>query len=267
MLRRPAHHAHHRSAPWAWAGWGAALGLMLTVLLQAPAQWLAVAVAAASQDRVQLMQAAGSVWTGSARLEFTGGEGSRDHMALPGRIQWRLRPTWTGLHLALQADCCTTQPMQLAISPRWGGGQLTMEDSAPSHWPSGLLVGLGAPWNTLQLQGQLRLSTQNLSMLWSEGRPHLNGQAELQVLDASSRLSTLKPLGSYRLLLQGGDSPTLELSTLDGPLQISGSGRWVGSRLRFNGEVRAVPEREEVLDNLLNIVGRRKGPRSLISLG
>ena len=241
--------------------------MILTVLLQAPAQWLAVAVAAASQDQVQLVQAAGSVWSGSARLEFTGGAGSRDHMALPGRIQWHLRPAWTGLNLALQADCCTSSPLQLALSPRWGGGLLTVENTPPSHWPASLLVGLGAPWNTLQLQGQLRLSTQNLSVLWSAGRPQISGQAELQVLDASSRLSTLKPLGSYRLVLQGGDSPTLELSTLDGPLQISGSGRWVGARLRFNGEVRAVPEREQVLDNLLNIVGRRKGPRSLISLG
>jgi general secretion pathway protein N len=41
----------------------------------------------------------------------------------------------------------------------------------------------------------------------------------------------------------------------------------VGRRLRFAGEASAAPEREGALSNLLNIIGRRNGARSLISLG
>jgi general secretion pathway protein N len=41
----------------------------------------------------------------------------------------------------------------------------------------------------------------------------------------------------------------------------------VGQRLRFTGEASAAPEREAQLSNLLNIIGRRSGARSLISLG
>ena len=83
----------------------------------------------------------------------------------------------------------------------------------------------------------------------------------------SSRLSTLRPMGSYRLLLSGGEVPTLALSTLDGALQLSGTGQWVGQRLRFAGEASAAPEREAALANLLNIIGRRSGARSIITVG
>ena len=44
-------------------------------------------------------------------------------------------------------------------------------------------------------------------------------------------------------------------------------GQWVGQRLRFAGEASATPEREGALSNLLNIIGRRNGARSLITLG
>jgi len=67
--------------------------------------------------------------------------------------------------------------------------------------------------------------------------------------------------------VQGGDSVSLSLQTLQGDLQLSGSGLWVGQRLRFTGEASAAPEREGALSNLLNIIGRRNGARSLISLG
>ncbi len=93
------------------------------------------------------------------------------------------------------------------------------------------------------------------------------GRAELTAQRVSSRLSTLRPMGSYRLALQGGDVPTLTLSTLEGHLQLSGSGQWVGNRLRFAGEASAAPEREAALSNLLNIIGRRSGARSIITVG
>jgi len=59
----------------------------------------------------------------------------------------------------------------------------------------------------------------------------------------------------------------LQLSTLDGALQLTGSGQWVGSRLHFSGEASAAPDRETALANLLNIIGRRTGARSIITIG
>jgi general secretion pathway protein N len=93
------------------------------------------------------------------------------------------------------------------------------------------------------------------------------GGAELVARNMSSRLSTLRPMGSYRITLLGGTVPSLRLDTLEGSLQLAGSGQWVGRRLRFQGEASAAPEREAALANLLNIIGRRTGPRSIITIG
>jgi general secretion pathway protein N len=59
----------------------------------------------------------------------------------------------------------------------------------------------------------------------------------------------------------------LQLSTLQGPLQLQGQGQWLGKRLQFSGEASADPGSESALSNLLNIIGRRQGTRSLLTLG
>jgi general secretion pathway protein N len=130
-----------------------------------------------------------------------------------------------------------------------------------------MLAGLGTPWNTLQIDGRLSLSTQGLSVEWNRGRLSVGGRAELLATGVSSRLSTLKPMGSYRITLAGGNTTTLEVSTIEGSLQMAGTGQWVGSRLRFNGTASAAPEREAALSNLLSILGRRDGPRAVIKFG
>ncbi|MBT9511395.1 MAG: type II secretion system protein N [Acidovorax sp.] len=245
-------------------------GVLPAVIAFAPAHWLAEGAAHATQGQVQLLQVRGTVWTGSAQLVLTGGNASKDRAALPGRVDWRLRPALGGLSLQLQAGCCTPEPLRARVHAHWGGMALSVADGQ-SQWPAALLAGLGTPWNTLQPQGQLALQTRALTLRWTAGRMALAGQAQLDARAMSSRLSTLRPMGSYRLVLQGGkdaqEMPTLTLSTLDGALQLSGTGQWVGQRLRFAGEASAAPEREAALSNLLNIIGRRNGARSIITVG
>lgn len=270
MMRRQASSlaARHAapSAPWGWATLGAFLGLFVTLIWFAPAAWLASAVASATAGQVQLLDARGTAWTGSGRLVLTGGAGSRDLAALPGRVDWQLRPVWGGFGVQLSADCCTTVPLQARVSPSLRGVSVQVSD-ASSQWPAGLLAGLGTPWNTVQAEGSLQLVTTGVTLAWFEGRMVLGGRAELQALGMSSRLSTLKPMGSYRVALTGGATPLLELSTIEGSMQLRGTGRWVGPRLRFEGEASAAPEHEAALANLLNIIGRRNGARSIITLG
>jgi general secretion pathway protein N len=133
--------------------------------------------------------------------------------------------------------------------------------------PAALLAGLGTPWNTLQMDGDLRLASEDLSVEWAQGRLAIAGRAELTAQRMSSRLSTLRPMGSYRITVLGGPTPTLQLATLEGALQLAGNGQWVGSRLHFSGTASAAPESEAALSNLLNIIGRRSGPRSIITIG
>lgn len=245
---------------------GALLGLLCALLLFAPARWLSGPIQRASEGRVLLSEPRGTVWSGSAQLILTGGAGSTDAIALPSRIDWRLRPQWDGLFAELATACCTTQPLTLRVRPRWGGAQVRFAD-VQTQWPAALLAGLGTPWNTLQIDGALVLGTHELSVEWVQGRLAIAGRAELTAQRLSSRLSTLRPMGSYRITVVGGTTPTLQLDTLEGSLQLTGSGQWVGSRLHFSGAASAAPGREAALSNLLNIIGRRSGERSIITIG
>lgn len=255
-----------REAPWSWAALGALAGLLLALVLFAPARWLATAVESATGGQVVLADARGTAWSGSARVVLTGGAGSSDAAALPGRLSWTLQPRWNGLQARLRPECCSDGPIPVRARWRWGGWRVDVGDST-SQWPARLAAGLGTPWNTLQLDGELQLSTRGLSVEWVAGRLAIAGRAELVASRIASRLSTLRPMGSYRITLQGGTPATLLLETLEGSLQLSGRGQWVGSRLRFRGEASAAPDREAALANLLNIIGRRSGDRSLISIG
>ena len=122
-----------------------------------------------------------------------------------------------------------------------------------------------------QPSGSLQLSSTGLKVQSVQGRWRFDGQAVLELGSMASRLSTLPVLGSYRLQLQGdvagGESARVQLSTISGALQLSGSGQWAASRLRFNGQAAAAEGSEAALSNLLNIIGRRKGALSLISIG
>jgi len=253
--------------PWGWALAGLLIGLLLVLLVAAPARWLAAGVAAGTSGMVQLRDSQGSVWSGSARLVLSGGEGSQGSAALPGRLHWRLGLSGLGIRAHVTADCCTPEgPVDVQVTPRWGGALLKVSDSR-TLWPANVLTGLGTPWNTVQLQGELSIATQNLSVEWLAGRAAMDGGAEITARHLSSRLSTLQPMGSYRMTLTGGDTPILDVSTLEGALRLSGQGQWVGSRLRFSGEASAAPGMEAQLANLLNILGRRQGDKAIISLG
>jgi general secretion pathway protein N len=249
-----------------WAMLGALLGAIGAVVVFAPAAWLAAGVAQASQGQVLLADPRGTVWHGSAQLVLTGGAQSNDATALPERVLWTLWPSFSGLRGSVLPVCCSKQATELTASAHWGGATLKVGEMQ-MNLPAQLLAGLGTPWNTLNPQGHLALASPALTIEWSNGRAQLDGSATLDMTDVSSRLSTLRPLGDYRLSLTGGAAPSVQLQTLQGALQLSGSGQWVGSRMRFSGEASAAPEREAALTNLLNIIGRRQGAKSLISLG
>jgi len=253
-------------AAWPWAFGGALIGLIAALVLFAPARWLASAVGQRSAGRILLSDPIGTIWNGSADLVLAGGAGSNDATALPTRLDWRLRPRWDGVAAELATRCCIEQPLSMRVKARWGGAQVQVADGQ-SQWPAALLAGLGTPWNTLQFDGALQVQTQGLSVEWVAGRLAVGGRAELTAQRLSSRLSTLRPMGSYRITLLGGQVPTLQLETLEGSLHLSGSGQWVGSRLRFTGVASAAPERESALSNLLNIIGRRNGARSDLTIG
>lgn len=248
-----------------WALLGGVLGLLMALVLFAPARWLAAGVAHFSNGQVQLNHALGSVWNGSAQLVLTGGRDSRSATSLPGRLHWKLRPAWSGARLQLLPDCCTSEPLQLTVKVGWQRFGLQVEDHR-SQWPTSLLQGLGTPWNTLRLDGSLNLTFRSYAVQWVQGRLQMQGTVEVGLHNAISSLTTLRPMGSYRLIMQGADQLLFSLVTDAGPLMLSGQGQVTGQRLRFKGEASAAPEHLPALNNLLSLLGQRQGSKAILSL-
>jgi len=268
-----------RKAGRRWGWWGAGLGTLVGLVAYAPASWLAQGVVDLSGKRLLLAESQGTIWHGDAVAVLTGGPGSRDARALPGRLNWTMRLSGLGLRVTLQQDCCIPTPVVMQVQfglgrvktdvRLQGAGDAQQTVGEIGHWPAAWLGGLGTPWNTLQLAGVLRLSSRDLSFEWAQGRLRIQGQANVMLENVSSRVTTLDRLGSYQLDL-GADAQGLlqmQLTTLDGALQLSGQGGVSSGGMRFRGEARASEAERGALDNLLNIIGRREGDRSVISIG
>jgi general secretion pathway protein N len=289
MQRRPSH-SSNTSTRWAWMGAG--LGLALAFITQAPAHWLTRAIEQASGQRVLLPDAQGTVWNGSAQWVLNEGPLNTaastnlakpsNTTALPTRVTWQFGPRVDLANLSfafsatLASGCCTPQPLRVDVSPLWRGVRVQVSDHT-SSWPAGWLVGLGAPWNTIQPEGRMQLQTtqlqwthqagKELNQDQSQGQGQLQGLAELQMQQLSTRLSTLRPLGTYRVRVQGGEAMAITLDTLEGSLLLQGTGQLHHGRVRFNGEASAAPDAEAALSNLLNILGQRQGAKSILKMG
>jgi general secretion pathway protein N len=135
--------------------------------------------------------------------------------------------------------------------------------------PAERLAGLGAPLNTIQPSGQMRLSWYPLQLTRQDGRVEVTGLMNLEMDDIASRLSPIKPLGAYNVALDWrGRQAELTLKTVKGPMLLSGSGMLENGRLRFSGKAEAEAGQENRLANLLNLLGqrRREGGKDVIAL-
>ena len=108
-----------RNAAHRWAGTGALIGALAGLVAFAPAAWLATRVESATGGRLLLADARGTVWSGSALPVLTGGAGSRDAAALPGRLDWRLGLARPGASsCALRQACCLNGERRAAAAAR-----------------------------------------------------------------------------------------------------------------------------------------------------
>ncbi len=263
-----------RSAGLRWAIAGTVIGGLVGLIAFAPASWLAGAVSTATGGRVLLADARGTIWNGDATAVLSGGGDSRSASSLPGRLSWTLRPAWTTLNLRIKHDCCINGQPTVRIQPGFGRTIATLVPDAGSttlgQWPAAWLAGLGTPWNTIQPSGTLRITSPGLALERAQGRTRFVGEAAFDVSGAGSRMSTLPVLGSYRLSVRSDaatGSSTVNLTTAEGPLRLTGQGQLTDSGLRFRGEAKADGGHEEALSNLLNIIGRRQGALSVIAIG
>ncbi len=241
---------------WRGIGW-LALGLAtvgITVAAMLPAAWIADSVAARTQRRVLLADAAGTLWHGSATLALSAGTGSQTATVLPGRLQWAVAvwPLFTGsLRVMLSHTEAMAAPVGLTVTPRGWSAQ-----AGAMRLPAALLEGIGAPFNTLRPDGMMRLDWSALRGTFADGQKH--GHLTLRIDQVSSAVSRLRPLGSYRAEIDwSGADGRLQLTTTTGPLHLEGSGT-LGRQARFEGTANADPESSAQLIGLLSLLGRRE---------
>ncbi len=239
---------------------------VLTVLVFFPAAWVAALVERQTAGRITLGDPQGTLWHGSA---FIGGAAGRNDAVtplLPGRFTWKLSPLSLlgSVRMELSNPQALTQPVQFTGS--WRQWQLS---PAALMLPADGLSGLGAPLNTLGLAGRLQLSWTSLQLALVERNVAIEGVTTLQMQDVSSRLTPIRPLGSYQLALDWrGQQAGVNLSTTKGPLLLSGTGQLQGGRLQFSGQAEAATGYQDTLGNLLNLLGQRRmvGGKNIIAL-
>lgn len=238
--------------PWLAVAVLANAAVMLTLL---PAAWITPQFAKQTHGHVNLVNPAGSLWHGSATLMLAAGSDMSAATLLPGRIEWRTAfwPLFTGrVRMIMRHSEAMPDPITFDASLR----SATITAGALAV-PASLLSGLGAPFNTLDLQGDVRLAWSD----WRRFNQEAFGQLTVTLNDVSSRVSLVKPLGSYRLLFQAqGVSSTLDLTTLKGPLMLTGNGTVSAVSTSFRGTASAAPEAHDNLAGLLNLLGRPSGP-------
>jgi general secretion pathway protein N len=240
---------------WAWVRIaGAAAAVLATVVACAPAAWLGDWLE--RHGPVRLVHPEGSLWHGSGMLALS--DGRRANL-IPGRIAWRVQPG------ALFSGRIALRLQHPALDADLGivfDGRTLKVDAGGATLPAAVLAAAGAPFNTVRPGGTLRLRWDTLA--FREGS--LEGSAQLDWQDAQSALSTVAPLGHYRVTVQGhGNRGEAQLATLGGPLVLQGRGSLEDGVLRFSGTAEAQPEMRQNLNGLIGVLGPRMGDRAMLN--
>jgi general secretion pathway protein N len=232
------------------------LAVAVTVLAFLPAAWLSPLVERQTGGRLTLGDAQGTLWRGSAFVGGAAGEGGAVTPLLPGRFNWRLSPLvlFGDVSMDLANERALAQPVRITGS--WSQWQVSAGELL---LPAEGLSGLGAPLNTLAPSGTIKLSWNLLDIARQGNAVAVSGRTVLALTDMGSRMSPIKPLGSYEMAMDWrGQQADLALRTVRGALLLSGNGALENGRLRFSGQAAAADGYEDTLGNLLNLLGQRR---------
>lgn len=199
----------------------AAVVAIAAALAVLPARWLLWLMP--SDAPITVVDAGGTLWDGSAWIAL-GSPQSRRMLTEP--VQWR----WNGRSIEVRHPWLRG-PVRL--TPGLRGMSVSAQQAT---LPAAVLAGLGMPWNTLAPGGQLDVQWR----AFDTGSVSQGTLADVYWRNASSALSSITPIGDYRLRAEGaGRNVKLTLSTDKGALQLTGQGEWNGRTLNFRGQARA----------------------------
>jgi general secretion pathway protein N len=226
---------------------------LLFLIIEMPAAWFAWGLNQYSHGAVRLDPITGSLWHGKGRLVIYYPQNLPHDL---GETEWSINPFWllTGrVQLTLQSN---TPERQIKTTLGIAKGSLSIKDT-DAAFPATFINQLYPPSTLISPQGQVRLRTSSLVF----SQQNLEGSAMLEWQNAGSSLSSVQPLGDYRLeITGGGNAANLKLTTVSGPLALDGQGKWQiqDGQLQINGT--AVPrERAVELEPLLILLGPDQG--------
>lgn len=236
-----------------------AIAYALFLVATLPAQVVAAAAESRSGGRLQLTHVRGTAWKGEARasvMPMPGGRLDLEHVA------WRLDAG--ALAAARLAFNVLIESPGIAGKAEVGRGfrewSLRELDARVDAGVLGQAVPLLAAWRP---QGPVRVSVQHLAF---DGEA-LRGEAALEWREAALALSTVRPLGTWRLEATASGGPgTLTLTSTAGPLRLAGKGTFApNGSFSLEGSARGEGPDAANLDPLLDLMGPRRpdGTRAL----
>jgi general secretion pathway protein N len=239
----------------------AALGLAAySVFLVAtiPAAWVGAQLQAALPGRVEVSNARGTLWRGEARVSFAP---SRNRVTLDA-LEWSFAPTRLFAGEVAFDSQARGRGLQAAAQIAQGFAGWRVRGLKADGDAAGLaiVVPIVAAWRPA---GPIAISSPGIEIRGREVR----GTMEAQWRDASTALSDVRPLGSYRATWKADGGPgKIEVTTLRGPLRVTGTGTTsASSGFTFNGDARGEGEAAKMLEPLLDLMGPRRpdGARAL----
>lgn len=227
------------------AAWIAAL------IVLAPATLIDARLERASDGRLRLAEAQGSLWSGAGWVEIRDAHG---RAGVARRLAWRVLPE-SLLRGRLVAEVELDQaakpfPVTISLS------RIEIAD-AGINLPAAAL-GLGMPkLAAFRLTGDVRVDIPHLSL----ERGRMDGDATLQWRAAGSALTPISPFGEYEVHFKAvGPAVHAALRTLEGPLQLEGKGTWSnGAPPSYLATARVAAQQQEQLSPLLGLIAIERG--------
>jgi len=226
---------------------------LLFLIIEVPASWFAWGLNRYTQGTVRLDPIAGSLWSGNGRLVIYYPQTVPHDL---GSAEWRINPLWLfagRVQLSLQSN---HQDRQIKTTLGLARNSFMLKDTE-AEFPAAFVAQLYTPLSLISPRGKVRISTAELMVAPEK----LEGNAALEWLNAGSGLSSVQPLGDYRLEIAGAEkNAKLKLTTLRGDLEFTGQGQWQPQtgQVQINGS--AMPRaRAGELESLLRMIGDDQG--------
>ena len=224
---------------------------LLFMLATVPATLLDTLLQRASDGRVRLADARGTVWSGAGHLET---RDTRRQTGIARKLGWDCAPaSLLRGHLSCTLDL-EGSPRRFPVRFFPARIEIANADISVPAAMLGIALPKLAPFGP---GGDLQLRIADLAI----GQGGVRGNADLQWRGASSLHTAVSPLGNYEMRFEpAATGMTATLSTLDGPLQLAGSGAWAnGARPVFQATARIAPQQREQLEPFLRMIAVERG--------